>query len=86
MADFGPPGDEMLPCPETEPKPVTPLHGDRRETLGTLAGKAADREEARGDAIVALSTMIGAMTLARVVTDRNLSSEILDRAKNHLRG
>jgi TetR/AcrR family transcriptional repressor of nem operon len=52
--------------------------------LVTLAGKAADREEARGDAIVALSTMIGAMTLARVVSDRHLSSEILDRAKNHL--
>ena len=50
----------------------------------TLAGDAPDREEARGDAIVALSTMIGAMTLARVVADSDLSSEILDRAKDHL--
>jgi TetR/AcrR family transcriptional repressor of nem operon len=49
-----------------------------------LAGDAPDREKARGDAIVALSTMIGAMTLARVVADSDLSSEILDRAKNHL--
>ena len=50
----------------------------------TLAANAADREEARGDVIVALSTMIGAMTLARVVADSDLSSEILDRAKDHL--
>ena len=50
----------------------------------TLAADAPDREEARGNAIVALSTMIGAMTLARVVVDSDLSSEILDRAKDHL--
>jgi TetR/AcrR family transcriptional repressor of nem operon len=41
----------------------------------TLAGEAPDREEARGDAIVALSMMIGAMTLARIVADSDLSSE-----------
>jgi hypothetical protein len=28
--------------------------------------------------------MIGAMTLARVVADRELSAEILERAKRHL--
>ena len=50
----------------------------------TLAGDAPDREEARGDAIVALSMMMGAMTLARIVADSDLSSEILDRAKDHL--
>jgi TetR/AcrR family transcriptional repressor of nem operon len=50
----------------------------------TLAGDAPDPEEARGDAIVALSMMIGAMTLARIVADSDLSSEILDRAKDHL--
>jgi TetR/AcrR family transcriptional repressor of nem operon len=50
----------------------------------TLAGDAPDREEARGDAIVALSLMIGAMTLARIVAGSDLSSEILDRAKDHL--
>jgi TetR/AcrR family transcriptional repressor of nem operon len=49
----------------------------------TLAGDAPDREEARGDAIVALSVMIGAMTLARIVADSDLSSEILDRAKDY---
>ena len=52
--------------------------------FATLAADAPDREAAREDAIVALSTMIGAMTLARVVADSDLSSEILDRAKDHL--
>jgi TetR/AcrR family transcriptional regulator, transcriptional repressor for nem operon len=50
----------------------------------TLASDTPDREETRGGAIVALSTMIGAMTLARVVADSDLSSEILDRVKDHL--
>jgi TetR/AcrR family transcriptional repressor of nem operon len=50
----------------------------------TLAGDAPDREEARGNAIAALSMLIGAMTLARIVADSDLSSEILDRAKDHL--
>jgi TetR/AcrR family transcriptional regulator, transcriptional repressor for nem operon len=54
--------------------------------FATLAGDAPDREEARGDAIVALSMMIGAMTLARIVADSDLSSEILDRANDHLTG
>jgi TetR/AcrR family transcriptional repressor of nem operon len=40
--------------------------------------------DARGDAIVALCTMIGAMTLARIVSETPLSEEILDRAKDHL--
>jgi TetR/AcrR family transcriptional regulator, transcriptional repressor for nem operon len=52
--------------------------------FATLAGDTPDREKGRGDAIVALSTMIGAMTLARVVADSDLSSEILDRVKDHL--
>ena len=50
----------------------------------TLVGDAPDRKEARSAAIVVLSTMIGAMTLARVVADGELSSEILNRAKDHL--
>jgi TetR/AcrR family transcriptional repressor of nem operon len=50
----------------------------------TLAGDAPDREEARSAAILVLSTMIGAMTLARIVADPDLSSEILDCAKEHL--
>jgi TetR/AcrR family transcriptional repressor of nem operon len=51
----------------------------------TLAGDSPDREEARSAAIVVLCTMIGAMTLARVVADGDLSSEILDRVRDHLR-
>jgi TetR/AcrR family transcriptional repressor of nem operon len=38
----------------------------------------------RSAAVLVLSTMIGAMTLARIVADPDLSSEILDRAKEHL--
>src|SRR5262249_54339623 len=54
--------------------------------FATLCGDAPKHmeAEARADAIIALSTMVGAMTLARVVTDSGLSSEILDCAKNHL--
>lgn len=54
------------------------------KVLVMLAGDAPDSTDARGAAIVALCTMIGAMTLARVVADNSLSAEILDRAKDHL--
>jgi TetR/AcrR family transcriptional regulator, transcriptional repressor for nem operon len=50
-----------------------------------LASDARDPKQARGDAIVALSTMVGAMTLARVVSDSALSAEILARARERLR-
>jgi TetR/AcrR family transcriptional regulator, transcriptional repressor for nem operon len=50
----------------------------------TLAGDSSEGPEARGEAIVVLATMVGAMTLARMVADSKLSSEILDRAKEHL--
>jgi TetR/AcrR family transcriptional regulator, transcriptional repressor for nem operon len=51
----------------------------------TLSADAPDREEARSAAVVVLCTMIGAMTLARVAANADLSSEILDRVKDHLR-
>jgi TetR/AcrR family transcriptional regulator, transcriptional repressor for nem operon len=54
------------------------------KVLVTLAGDAPDREQARSAAIVVLCTMVGAMTLARVVADGDLSSEILNLAKDHL--
>jgi TetR/AcrR family transcriptional repressor of nem operon len=41
---------------------------------------------ARAAAIVTLSTMIGAMTLARITSDSPLSEEILDRVRDHLHG
>jgi len=46
--------------------------------------KEKRQPDARSDAIVALSTLIGAMTLARIASDSPLSEEILDRAKDHL--
>ena len=51
--------------------------------LVTLANSRSG-PEARGDAIVALATMIGAMTMARIVSGTLLSDEILNRAKDHL--
>jgi TetR/AcrR family transcriptional regulator, transcriptional repressor for nem operon len=57
------------------------------EVLEKLLVTLADSQsgpEARGDAIVALATMIGAMTMARIVSDTVLSNEILNRAKDHL--
>ena len=53
--------------------------------LLTLLMTGPDNDDARGDAIVALSTMVGAMTLARVTPDKALSTEILDRTRQHLR-
>jgi TetR/AcrR family transcriptional regulator, transcriptional repressor for nem operon len=52
--------------------------------FATLAGDSRDREQARGNAIVALSMMIGALTLTRIVSDSALSEEILARAMEHL--
>src|SRR5258708_8746237 len=46
--------------------------------------KEKRQPDARSDAIVALSTLIGAMTLARIASDSPLSEEILDRARDHL--
>ena len=57
------------------------------EVLEKLLVTLADSRsgpEARGDAIVALATMIGAMTMARIVLGTLLSDEILNRAKDHL--
>ena len=57
------------------------------EVLEKLLVTLADSRsgpEARGDAIVALATMIGAMTMARMVSDTFLSDEILNRTKDHL--
>jgi TetR/AcrR family transcriptional repressor of nem operon len=47
------------------------------------AGKAGT-EDARRQALVAASTMIGAVTMSRVVTDPELSAEILREAEKSL--
>jgi TetR/AcrR family transcriptional regulator, transcriptional repressor for nem operon len=48
-----------------------------------LAGKAAPAD-ARRRALVAAATMIGAVTMSRVVTDPALSAEILREAEKSL--
>jgi TetR/AcrR family transcriptional repressor of nem operon len=56
-----------------------------KKLLVLLADAATGKDDARGKAIVALSTMVGAMTLARIVPDKELSTEILERTREHLR-
>lgn len=51
--------------------------------LVTLADGATS-SAARGEAIMILSTLIGAMTLARIASNTSLSDEILTRVKDQL--
>lgn len=53
------------------------------ELFITLAEGNSD-EDARGEAIVLLCTLVGAMTLARITAKTALSEEILKHAKQHL--
>ena len=53
--------------------------------LTSLAGDEPDPAKGRRDAIAVLSMMVGAMTLSRVTANRDLSTEILERAKDYLR-
>ncbi|WP_213251850.1 hypothetical protein [Bradyrhizobium sp. sBnM-33] len=54
------------------------------EILGRLIAET-DGEEPDGKALVILSTMVGALTLSRVVNDPGLAQAFLDRAVEHLR-
>jgi TetR/AcrR family transcriptional repressor of nem operon len=54
------------------------------EILGRLIAEA-DGEEPNGKAMVVLSTMIGALTLSRVVNDAELARAFLESAVEHLR-
>ena len=51
--------------------------------VGVLTGKS-ETEDARRHALVAVSTMIGALTMARVVNDPALSAEILSEVEKSL--
>jgi TetR/AcrR family transcriptional regulator, transcriptional repressor for nem operon len=53
------------------------------EIMATQFGKAKP-DDARRKALVAVSTMIGAMTVSRIVSDPELSAEILEEAKKSL--
>jgi TetR/AcrR family transcriptional repressor of nem operon len=54
--------------------------------MDTIAGQldGLSPAAAKKEALVMLSTMIGAVTLARVVTDPELSASILQQARKHL--
>ena len=51
--------------------------------VAVLAGKS-ETEDARRRALVAVATMIGAVTMSRVVTDPGLSADILSAAEKSL--
>ena len=57
-----------------------------RKLVEIMAGQLdkAKRADARRRALVAVSTMIGALTMSRIVSDRELSEEILREAKKSL--
>jgi TetR/AcrR family transcriptional repressor of nem operon len=54
------------------------------EELLALFSNGDDASGARVQAIVALCTLVGAMTLARITANTDLSEEILKQAKHHL--
>ena len=54
------------------------------EELLVLFSNGDSAPRARAEAIVALCTLVGAMTLSRVTADTRLSDEILKQAKHHL--
>jgi hypothetical protein len=55
-----------------------------RNDLEKLIDTLGDEPGIRSDAIIALSTVVGAMTLARIVSDTPLPEEILNGAKDRL--
>ena len=54
------------------------------EILGRLIAETED-EESKGKAMVILSTMVGAMTLSRVVNDPDLAQAFLETASRQIR-
>ena len=54
-----------------------------KRLVEVLAGKS-ETQDARRRALVAVATMIGAVTMSRVVTDPGLSAEILREAEKSL--
>lgn len=54
------------------------------QTMIQTLAEDAFSPDARGEAMVDYATMIGAITLARIVSGTPLSDEILDRAKRRL--
>ena len=54
-----------------------------KRLVAVLAGKS-ETQDARRRALAAVATMIGAVTMSRVVTDPGLSAEILREAEKSL--
>jgi TetR/AcrR family transcriptional repressor of nem operon len=80
MCPFGALGSELA---RSGDEPRAAATAALEKVFATLASGEAGAE-ARADAIVTLSAMVGAMTLARITSKSPLSKEILERVKHHL--
>ncbi|MER6460640.1 TetR/AcrR family transcriptional regulator [Streptomyces sp. NPDC001228] len=56
-----------------------------RAYLDLIAGLDEDAEEARAEAVLTLSALVGAVLMSRAVADRDLSDEILETVNRRLR-
>jgi TetR/AcrR family transcriptional regulator, transcriptional repressor for nem operon len=55
-----------------------------RELIDVMAGSGSGSRAARAEAILILSAMIGAVTIARILNDPKLSALVLKETKTHL--
>ena len=78
-------GAELARCDDATRSVATKGFSELVELLAKHFGAEA-KPESRQRAIVAVSTMIGALTMARAVNDQKLSAEILREAKQSLSG
>ena len=76
-------GSELVRCDEGTREAATEALLKFVDVVTTHYDKS-NKEGARRRALVAVSTMIGALTMSRVVTDPRLSSDILGQARKHL--
>jgi len=76
-------GSELARADKPTRAAATQAFSDLVETIA-LHIRRRKPEAARSDAVFALSAMIGAITMARVIDDPALSGSVLDDVKRHL--
>src|SRR5260221_3501969 len=76
-------GSEIARSDEHTRAVATQVFRQLVDALAKPAGKARSAAAER-KALVALSTMVGALMMSRMVNDRELSDSLLDEARNHL--
>jgi len=76
-------GSELARCDDGTREAATEALLKLVDVVTTHYSKS-QKDGARRRALVAVSTMIGALTMSRVVTDPRLSADILSQARKHL--